>query len=342
MKLRLAPTLRTLARPLRTAHGEVRERRGVQVSLEAGGIVGRGEASPMPSFGTETLEQSLAALQSFELESLPEVTDAIAPMLSGLEAVPAARFAIESVLLEHLALQRAVPVAELLGEPAASVATGALLDGADLQELARAAVRAVAEGFETVKLKVGARPLAEDAARVEAVRAAAGPGIALRLDANGAWTEHEARTALQSLGSLEIELCEQPVPAADFAALRRLRGTVPCRLAADESLLVPGAVDALLGERPAVDVLVLKPAALGGVLRALELARRAEHCGVSIYVTTLLDGPLGTAAALHLAAVLPAGLAHGLSTGTLFLEQDPWRVEQGRLSLPRGPGWGLP
>ncbi len=342
MRLRLERTSRHLARPLRTAHGELRERLGVRVVLEADGVVGRGEACPLSSFGTETLERATAALEAFELAVVPRTLEEIAPLLSGLESVPSARFAVECALLEHLAVRKGLPVAELLGAPAASVATGALVDGADVQALRCAAGKAVAEGFQTLKVKVGARSLTEDLARVEALRDAAGPGIALRPDANGAWTEEEARAALRALESSQIELCEQPVPADGIAALRRLRGSVPARIAADESLLRTGAADALLGERPAVDVLVLKPAALGGVLRALELARRAAHLGVSSYVTTLLDGPLGTAAALHLAAVLPPGPAHGLATGTLFAEPDPWRVARGLLSVPRGAGWGLP
>ena len=55
--------------------------------------------------------------------------------------------------------------------------------------------------------------------------------------------------------------------------------------------------------RAAADVIVLKPAALGGLVRSLELAQQAHDSGVGAYVTTLMDGPIARAAAAHLAAV---------------------------------------
>ncbi|MGC4114592.1 MAG: enolase C-terminal domain-like protein [Myxococcales bacterium] len=228
------------------------------------------------------------------------------------------------------------------------VRTGALIAGDAPEQCARAARQAVQAGFRTLKLKVAARPLAADEARLDAVRDAVGGEVQLRVDANGGWTEEQALEALSRLGRFGLELCEQPVRAADVAALRRLRGAVPCAVAADEALLLPGAAQELLaGGRPAVDAVVLKPVALGGLLPCLEVARQARSVNVAAFVTTLLDGPVGRAAATHLAAAIEGPgntLAHGLATGGLFAEgcSGGLGVKEGAVTIPEIPGWGFP
>jgi len=91
-------------------------------------------------------------------------------------------------------------------------------------------------------------------------------------------------------------------------------------------------------------VIVLKPAALGGPLRALALARRARDAGCRVFVTSLLDSAIGVAAAVHVAAALPSPRpADGLATGALF-ETDvapPPAIAAGRLVVPDAPGLGV-
>lgn len=352
MKLAVMPTEYRLKLPIRTAQGTMDVRRGYLVVLEALGAVGRGEAMPMPSFGTETAQACRAALESFELVGAPDSLEAVALLTQPLIATPAARFAVECALLEHLARRHDRSVASLLGggaEPRAELSVNALIEGEDAAGLARAAAAAVEEGFEVVKVKVAARPLATDAQRLLAVRRAVGPQVRLRIDANGGWTEASARSALRGLEALDLEVCEQPVQPGDVEGLRRLRRHVPCRIAADETMLVAGVLGQLLRRDPdpAADVVVLKPAALGGLLPALDLARRAFEAGVASYVTTLMDGPLSRAAAAHLAAVLPGSgsWAHGLSTVELFegVSPDAFTPRRGRIHFPlAAKGWGLP
>lgn len=328
------------------ATGVVHDRTGWRVTLEADGVTGRGEAVPLPAFGTESPDACELVLRSFQVLQLPQTLADFDELLAGLEATPAARSAIEAALLEHLARRQGVPVRTLLGGVEPSVAVNALIEGANAGALARAAEHAVAEGFSVVKVKVAARPLSVDAQRLYAVRQAIGPSVGLRVDANGSWSEANARSLLRGLEALKLEVCEQPVSRTDVEALRRLRGAVPCRIAADETLQGGERTERLLecDPRPAVDVLVLKPTALGGVLPALELARRAAERGVDSYVTTLIDGPLARAAATHLASALPRQTyAHGLSTVELFEDvvPDAFTPVRGLIRLPEAAGWGV-
>jgi o-succinylbenzoate synthase len=347
MKVGLAPIALTFRRPIRTAHGVLHERSGWLVSVEDGGIQGVGEAAPWAAFGTETPAACLEALTRFELDEVPGSVEAVEGAVAPLKGTPAAQAGVEAALLDQLAHRHGVRVAALLSDSVAEeLEVNALIDGGDAAALARDAEAAARLGFRVVKVKVGSFPLSVDAQRLYAVRRAVGPKVALRIDANGAWSESTARSALRGLESLELELCEQPVAAADLEGLRRLRRQVSCRLAADEALAVPERWARLLELDPdaAAAVLVLKPMVLGGLLPALRLARQAERVGCACYVTSLLDGPVARAAASHLAAVLPrSGLAHGLSTVELFERQegDPYAPLRGNLRLPSGCGWGL-
>lgn len=348
MKLEVTPFSLRLRTPIQTARGPMEHRVGFRVVFSANGVRGRGDAMPMASFGTETPEAAKEALERFEVDRAPDSVDEIAGWVSVLKASPAARFAAECALLEHLAVRRGVLVATLLGPVRRSeFAVNALLEGDDAAGLAASAKQAVREGFGVVKLKVAARPLAVEAQRLLAVRRAVGPKVKIRIDANGGWSEATARSALRGLESIDLEVCEQPVAPADVEGLRRLRHLVPCRLAADETMLHAGLLPRLLEKDPvaAVDVVVLKPAALGGLVRSLQLAQQADEAGVGAYVTTLMDGPVARAAAAHLAAVLPrADWAHGLSTLELFegATTDAFTPVEGSIRLPQATGWGLP
>jgi L-alanine-DL-glutamate epimerase-like enolase superfamily enzyme len=268
------------------------------------------------------------------------------------------------------------------GPPAAEVAVQALIGGETPGQVAEATRRARVAGFTTFKLKLavsaasrgGARggeapddlhaphargderrdarsdarsegrgDLGWDRARVAALREAAGPEACLRLDANEAWTWAEAAAALESLEPFGIDYVEQPVARGDLESLARLAEESPVAVAADEALLGAG-LEACL-EREAVSILILKPAALGGIGPVRLLVERVKPAGLRLVWSTLLDGAVARAAVWHLAAGLgPADETHGLATGD-WLARDLMptpAIQAGRLGAPgAGPGLGL-
>jgi O-succinylbenzoate synthase len=172
-------------------------------------------------------------------------------------------------------------------------------------------------GCRTAKVKVAepGQTVAEEIARLEAVRDAIGPGGAIRIDANGLW---DVDTALARLAVLDraaggLEYAEQPVPTvADLAAVRRATH-VP--IAADES--IRRAEDPLAVVRAhAADIVVLKVQPLGGVRACLALA---EQIGLPVVVSSALETSVGLAAGIALAAALPElPYACGLATAQLL------------------------
>lgn len=176
-------------------------------------------------------------------------------------------------------------------------------------------------GCRTAKVKVAepGQALADDVARVRAVRAEMGDEARIRIDANGGWSVEEAAVALRALAPLGLEYVEQPCASvSELAELRdRIGGTSHAtRIAADES--VRKAADPLAVARAgAADLLVVKAQPLGGVTRALQIVQEA---GLPVVVSSALDTSVGIAMGLHLAAALPEGsLAGACGLGTVAL-----------------------
>jgi O-succinylbenzoate synthase len=179
---------------------------------------------------------------------------------------------------------------------------------------------------------------------VAAVRDAAGPRVALRIDANGAWDVDTAIAMINAMEPYGIELVEQPVAAADVAGLRRVRDAVSVPVAADEAVTDAASAERLLAEG-AADVLVVKPAVVGGLREARRIIELASVYGADAVVTSAFEAGPGVAAALHLAATLPRpARACGLATLELLaddlIERGP-PVVDGRMVVPSGAGAGV-
>jgi o-succinylbenzoate synthase len=221
------------------------------------------------------------------------------------------------------AARAAAEEAACAGWPAAvrdEIAVNALVDGP-------VPTPATLREFPCVKVKVGRLAPEADIARVGAVREVVGPGVALRVDANGAWDVEQAVTMLGRLAHFDLELAEQPVTALDDLA--RVRARVPVPVAADEC--IRSLDDARrLRALDAADAVVLKVQPLGGVRAAL---RVAEAAGVPAIVTSMMETSVGLAAGLALACALgEARYACGLATAAL-LDAD---VVAARLIPERG------
>lgn len=200
------------------------------------------------------------------------------------------------------------------------------------------AVLARFDGCRTAKVKVAeaGQVLADDVARVRAVREAMGPEGRVRIDANGAWNVDEAERALHALAEFDLEYAEQPCATVDeLAELRRRVKYMGIPIAADES--VRKAADPLAVARAgAADLLVVKAQPLGGVRRALEIVAEA---GLPAVVSSALDTSVGLSMGVALAAALPElDYDCGLGTASLFtadVADPPLTPRDGFLSVGR-------
>jgi len=337
-----------LAAPLTTAHGVITVREGVLLELGAeGGLRGFGEAMPLAGFGLESIDEANRALQKIARvligQDVRDLGGALARCSRVAPLAPAARAAGDAALHDLAARLRGVPIAQLLvGDraPRARLRISALISAREPVVAAASARERIARGYDTLKIKLGA-DLDRDLARITAVREAVPRAVRMRLDANGTFDEGEALRALERCARFDPEYVEQPIAARDAASWSRMRSRSPVAVAADEAVCDEASALALL-DRGAVDRLILKPAALGGLGAAFRIATRARAFGVGVVVTSFLDSAIGRTAALHLAAAIDGDdVAVGLATGSLLARDLADIPDAARISLPAGVGLGI-
>jgi L-alanine-DL-glutamate epimerase-like enolase superfamily enzyme len=152
---------------------------------------------------------------------------------------------------------------------------------------------AKAAGRPLLKLKLG-QP--GDPERIRAVRAAA-PGAELIVDANEGWTAENLAENLAACASAGVTLVEQPLPAADDAALGTFPHPIP--VCADESVHDRASLARLAGKYDAINVKLDKT---GGLTEALALVEAAERIGLMLMVGCMISTSLAIAPALLVAS----------------------------------------
>jgi len=345
----------TLPKEAWNARAVWREREGVVLRLrDDQGRIGLGEAAPLPGFSPDTLDRCEDTLRAFDMAGVPErrTGDDVIPWLEVAGRLvdpnaPAARFAIETALLDLAARAEEKRLHELIGGEVQgerfgrerAIPLAALIGGHEKEEIVGEIRRAIERGIGTIKMKIGAAGrFDEELALLRAVRDEFGGAIALRLDANGAWDLAEGEARLAALAPFDPEFVEQPIVPDLLLKL----GDSPVTVAADETLALPGAAERL-NLTPPCRVFVLKPMVLGGFIRALQLAEIARARKYGIVVSHLFDGPVALAAAAELALALrPEPIACGLDRHAglaLWPEMNAPQVTD--VEIHPAPGLGL-
>jgi L-alanine-DL-glutamate epimerase-like enolase superfamily enzyme len=259
----------------------------VVAEVSHGGLTGRGECVPYPRYG-ETPEATLAALQSMQ-DSLSRGLDRRA--LQAVMPPGAARNALDCALLDLEAKTRGQRVWSLLGRPAPSACiTAYTISLASPEAMAAATVKAAHRPL--LKIKLGGYG---DGARIAAVRKAA-PESELIVDANEAWTSGNLERNLAACAEVGVTLVEQPLPAGQDEALKRIRR--PLAVCADESVHDRASLEGL---RERYDAINIKLDKTGGLTEALAMADAAHALGFELMIGCMVATSLAMAPAMLLA-----------------------------------------
>lgn len=334
-----------LRSPLRSAYGAIEQRIVLSVALsDREGAVGYGEAAPLAAYDGVSVERVEQALERYRpvLAASAELNGAeIVDACRRADDLPEAFAAIDMALWDRAGRRAGKPVAALITDsPTASVAVNATISALDRTGASEGAAAAAAAGFACLKLKVGS---GDDAGRLAAVRAAVGPRVAIRLDANGAWNVEQAVRNIEALAPAGLELVEEPVHG--LQSVRAVRERVATRVSIDETAAEHGALTAGVA-----DAVCLKISRCGGISGLLAAAALVRASGAEAYVASTLDGPLGIAAGVHAAAALASRgplPACGLATlGTFDRDVATDTLKRlspsaGRIRTPVEPGLGV-
>jgi O-succinylbenzoate synthase len=291
------------------------QREGVLLRMSGDdGSEGWGESAPLPGFSVESQGEAASQLRRLAASMIGREVKEYRVDPHGetgrhLDRVaPSVRFGFELAVWNLYAASSGMTLPKLVTPaPRAVVPVNGLLAGSPAEALVEARRMRDAD-YRSIKLKVGARTVAEDIALVRTLDEALGEGISLRLDANRAWGYEEAAEFVRGTAAVRFEYIEEPL--ADPARLPGLVREFGVPVALDESLV--GMEPEKVEETFAV-AFVLKPTLLGGISRTLRVAGRALRLGVTPVISSSYESGVGTAALVALAAGIgdhpvPAGL----------------------------------
>ena len=197
------------------------------------------------------------------------------------------------------------------------------------EELKPIAEKAMAQGFNGVKMKVGCPTLEEDVARITAVRSIVGHDRRLMVDANQVFDVSEAIRRGRVYQELGCFWFEEPLRADNHAHLAELRSTLDIRIASGENDFGKRQFRDLF-ERRAVDIVQPDIRRAGGATECLEIAAMADAFDVA-YASH------GGGPHLHLLAAMPNAIY--MESGFL---PDGATLEDGCILMPEGPGFSKP
>jgi L-Ala-D/L-Glu epimerase len=307
----------------------------VIVTITDDGVSGMGEAAPNRYYG-ESPDSVVAALERYRpiIEAAQswslEATDAA--LATALRGNASARAAVSSAMHDLHARKAGLPLHRLWGLSADAAPVSSFTIAIDDVDGLRRRVRDAAQ-YPVLKIKLGTD---RDEEIVRTVREAA-PDKVLRVDANAAWSPHQAVERAAMLRDNDVESLEQPVAAEDLDGMRFVRERAGLPVIADESCLVAADVPRLAG---ACDAINIKLAKCGSLREAIRLVHVARAHNLGVMAGCMIETSLGISAIAQIAPLLDTADFDGAA----LLADDPFdgvTISGGRVRLVDAPGLGV-
>lgn len=297
-----------LVTPFKTALRTVDSVNDLVVKITAeDGQVGFGEAPPTAVITGDTLGSIRCAIEQFIAPNLIgmdifDIDGIMQKLHSCILKNTSAKAAVDMAVYDLYAKALNKPLYQVLGGHKSRIETDLTISVNSIDEMVADSVKAVEQGFQILKIKVGKEGL-EDIKRIEAIRKAVGENIALRIDANQGWTPKEAVKIIGTMEDkgIQMDLVEQPVHAHDFKGMQYVTQHSYTPILADESVF--SAEDAIhIIEGGAADLINIKLMKTGGIYEAMKICSIAEIYHVECMIGCMLESKIAVSAAAHLAA----------------------------------------
>ena len=319
----------------------------VEVLLDDG-TTGIGAGNPSEYVVGETLEQSVEALDSRNLEFLigrdiRELNQLTFEVWRNFPENPAARAAIDIALYDTFTKYLGVPLVKYLGQKIKKLPTSNTIGIKNVDDTLREAEDYIKRGFRVIKVKLG-KDLEEDVERVMKLREKFGNQIVIRIDANQGYNIDQTIQFYGRTYDLDLELIEQPLPAKDISGMKTLPPEVREVVAADESLITPADAIELIKPPKAAGIFNIKLMKCGGISQALKIADIALHEEVDLFWGCNDESIVSITAALH-AAFSCSNTKYIDLDGSLDLGSDivtgGFKLKDGYMYCTDKPGLGV-
>jgi L-alanine-DL-glutamate epimerase-like enolase superfamily enzyme len=221
-------------------------------------------------------------------------------------------------------------------------------------EVVENALAAKSKGFRGVKIKIGRPHVAEDVARLAAVRKALGAAFDIMTDANQGFTVSEAIRRARHYEALDVLWFEEPLPAEDLNGHVLLSQSTSVPIAVGESLYHPSHFREYL-QRGACNIIQVDVGRVGGITPWLKVAHLAETFNVQVCPHYLMEIHLGLCCAVPNATwlehipqldditasriVIKDGCALPSTRPGLGIEWDWKAIERRRKGAPEVVAW---
>lgn len=296
-----------LKMPFKTALRTATEIESIEVTIQLeNGITGKGAAAPtwvITGDSTESIQAALLgpikqALIEKDIYHFRSLLDKVQACCIGNSS---AKAAADIALHDAYSKLHNVPLYTFLGD-SKRLRTSMTVGVDTPDKMVSDAKKCVADGFTSLKVKVGAQPEL-DIARISAIQKAIPPEVTLRLDANQGWTPKQAVRLIHQMEAenTNIEFIEQPVVADDLEGLKFVTDHVNIPIMADESLFTPRDAFQLVSGHY-VDLLNIKLMKSGGISNAWKIANVAETAGIPCMIGSMMEPAHSVGAAAHFAA----------------------------------------
>ncbi len=259
---------------------------------------------------------------------------------------PSIRFGLETALLDlHNGGEKIIfPSAFITGNR--NISINGLIWMGDVKYMKNQLSQKLADGFNCIKIKVGAIDFEQEINLIKEIRTEYPPSkIEIRVDANGAFTMGNAMDRLHCLFELGIHSIEQPIKAGQWDNMAALCKESPLPIALDEELI---GINNINDKEELLRVInppyvILKPSLLGGFVASEEWIQLAEQYNIKWWATSALEGNIGLNAIAQWTAIQNNSLPQGLGTGKVFSNNidSPLQVNNGQLLYNTTKTWGI-
>ncbi|MBM7648392.1 L-alanine-DL-glutamate epimerase-like enolase superfamily enzyme [Bacillus ectoiniformans] len=311
------------------------------------GLIGWGEAVPDEHVTGENFHGCIEILRHlllpavmdkhpFQIEQIHHI------MNQTIASNPAAKAAIDIACYDLMGKALNQPIYEIIGGKYHNELTyPKVLSIEEPDVMAQKAKEAVAQGFQSLKLKVGMDAMT-DVKRIQAVREAVGFDMPIRVDVNQGWhTYSTAVGAMRLLEPVQLSWVEQPIRMGDIDGLAALKQQSIIPLMADESIQNGEQLIEMV-KKDAVDKINIKLMKCGGISPAIHMAKAAEYAGIDCQIGSMVESSIGSAAGYH-AAISRKNITSTELTGPLLFSKDIGNLQYDvpYVHLSEQPGLGL-
>jgi len=338
-----------------TSRGAMTEKTSWLVKItdeEQLGVAGYGECGPLPGLSIDDgvhFETKLAEIcglfNSLDLEVFPFNLPIILEQLIPAE-LPAIRFGIETALHDFMNGGERILFKNDFSQKKAGIAINGLVWMGPQEFMQQQIEEKLAQGFTTIKIKVGAIDFAQECQVLESIRQRFTPEkITLRVDANGAFSPEVVEEKLRCLAEYGLHSIEQPVAVGQPQLMAQLAATSPVPVALDEELI--GKTDYMqkfsLLKTIHPQYIILKPTLLGGFQQCREWIEIAQRLSIGWWITSALESNIGLNAIAQFTAQFDTHLPQGLGTGQIYGNNftSPLEIRGGQLYADGPETWGL-